>query len=230
MSVVTDCSGGSRRDVRGHETGGRRRARGCGARADMLTLAAVCAIAVACSHDVDASAGDSEPTGLAAPDRLTEPTAEDPEDVRPYVEALLLRHQEVVNTVLTDPMQADDPSAPLVAEYIDLFEPDSDVAGAIVDGWVERADDGITMARFQADVPIFSTHLDGAITATSDDEVRFRLCTVERSLMYEHGQLVQRVAYLLQPGEGSAVRSEGHWVLRRIDVLPPTAGCESEQP
>ena len=37
--------------------------------------------------------------------------------------------------------------------------------------------------------------------------------------MYEHGQLVQRVPYLLQPGEGSAVRSEGHWVLR-LDRRP----------
>jgi len=173
--------------------------------------------------------GGDEPIGVEAPDRLTEPSARDPEDVRPYVEALLLRHQEIVNAVFADPTQVDDPSARLATEYLGLFEPDSEVADAIVDGWVDRADDGITMAPFDADVPIFSTRVDGAITATSDDEVRFGLCTVERSLLYEDGQLVQRVPFLPQPGEGTAVRRDGHWVLRRIDVLPPT-GCESEQP
>lgn len=198
--------------------------------ATLVAVAVTLALVVGGACGGAADGDDGGPAGAEVPDRLAEPDATDPEAVRPYVEALILRHQEIVNAVFADPTRVPDRSAPLATDYLDLFESGSDSAGAIVDGWVERADDGVTMAPFEPDVPIFSTRIDGAITASSDEEVQFRLCTEERSLLYENGQLVQRVPYLPQPGSGVAVRREGHWVLRRLDVLPPTNGCESEDP
>lgn len=203
------------------------------------SLAARTAALVAASVTVALVAGacggaggddDGGPAGAEVPDRLVEPDATDPEAVRPYVESLLDRHDAIVNELAADPTLVREHDAPLAGDYLALFEPESEVAAATVDTWVESADDGVVMQPYSDADPIFTLRIDGAIEATGDDEVRFPLCGEERSIITDDGQAVQHTPYLPQPGEGVAVLVEGSWRLRRVDLFPNTAGCATEEP
>jgi hypothetical protein len=189
-----------------------------------LTLAL--AVAAAGCGGAGGPSADADDIGLGARPSAAEPAATDADAVRPYLDALVERHAEVVSAVSGDPMRVDAADAPLAADYLALFEPGSEAAEAVVAGWVETADDGITMAPFEPDAPIFSMRTVGDLTATSDDEVRFAVCAEERSLTYDHDRLVARVPYSTSPGEAVAVRVDGRWLLRRLAVSPDTTACE----
>lgn len=182
---------------------------------------------LACGSDAS-GADDADDIGLEARSEAAEPDATDVEAVRPYLDALLERHAAVVEAVSTDPTQVADADAPLATEYLGLFEPGSDAAAAIVDGWVATAGEGVTMAPYEEGSPIFTLRVSGGITATSDDAVTFAVCAEERSLTYEDGRLVRTTPYTTQPGRAEAVRADGRWLLRSVDLTPDRTACEDE--
>ena len=196
-----------------------------------LVAALVLTIAVAgCGGSDDRTTDDGGPAGAAAPDRSVEADASDPEAVRPYVDALLARHDDIVNALAADPTAVSGPDAPLADDYLALFEPGNEAAAATVDVWVESADDGVVMQPYSDADPIFTLRVDGAIERVADDEVRFPVCGEERSIVVRDGQPVQHTPYLPQPGEGTAVMVDGSWRLRSVDLFPNTAGCTTEEP
>ena len=171
-----------------------------------LVAALVLTVALAgCGGSDDRATDDGGPAGAAAPDRSVEADASDPETVRPYVDALLAHHDEIVNALAADPTAVSGPDAPLADEYV-VMQPYSD-----------------------AD-PIFTLRVDGAIERVADHEVRFPVCGEERSIVVRDGQPVQHTPYLPQPGEGTAVMVDGSWRLRSVDLFPNTAGCTTEEP
>jgi hypothetical protein len=179
----------------------------------------------------DAGATDDAPGGATAPDRSAEPSGSEPDAVRPYIDTLLARNDEVVNEIVADPAVARDLTNPLVADYLELYEPDSEFAAGLVDRWVERADEGLVTQPFSEAHPPTVSSIDGEVTTISDDEVGFPYCLTQRLVVVGPGGDVQnRVELRRQRGDGVAVRVDGHWRLREITVREDTGRCEREEP
>jgi hypothetical protein len=207
-----------------------RRARVAGvAAAWLLTAVAAAGLAGGCSGNEGGAAASDD--GAAAPDRSTEPPGSEPDAVRPYIDTLLADNDEVVNEIVADPSVARDATHPLVEEYLGLYEPGSEVAAALVDRWVARAEEGLVTQPFSAAHPPTVSSIDGEVTTVSDDEVGFPYCLTQRLVVLNHDGVVQnRVALRHQRGEGAAVRVDGHWRLREISVREDTGRCEREEP
>jgi hypothetical protein len=187
----------------------------------------------ACGGDDDANAGgggDDEKTVEAgsAGGAEVEPAATDAAAVLPYVEGLLSQYDHVVNQIVADPHVAADPDHPLVHEYLDLYEPDSDFARQLVDVWAERGAEGLSTRPIDDDHPASLTRLDGEIEVTSEDEVSFPACVERRLEVIDgEGRMTQRTPFRQQRGEGVAVRVDGEWRLRELAVLNGTATCRT---
>jgi hypothetical protein len=75
-----------------------------------------------------------------------------------------------------------------------------------------------------------ATRIDGGIQAISDDEVRFPTCSEQRYASYEgDGALVEMVPYREQPGEATAVRVDGLWLLLQLDSFEGQAACHAPE-
>jgi hypothetical protein len=174
----------------------------------------------------DAAAG-----GVEAPSRTAdaEPAGTDPDAVRPYIEELLVRYDQVVNEIVVDPSVARDPDDPLVQQYLDLYEPGSEFAGQLIDAWVERADEGLSTRPINADHPTAASRIDGDVESTSADEVSFPYCVERRFVVVDDaGRERQHVRGREQSGEGVAVRVDGVWRLRELTVFTESAACRSQ--
>jgi len=172
------------------------------------------------------SGQEDDPAELTASDG--EPEATDAATVEPYVERLLVDYDDVVNQIVADPDVAADGDHPLIQQYLDLYEPDSDVAQQLVDVWAERGTEGLATRSFDGQHPASVTRLDGGIEVVSGDEVSFPACVERRLVVVDReGQTIQRTPYAEQQGEGVAVRVDGEWRLRDLRVLSGTAACRT---
>jgi hypothetical protein len=185
----------------------------------------------ACGGDDRADAGGSGDDGSRSGrggDDGGEPEATDAATVQPYVEALLVDYDDVVNQIVADPAVAADSDHPLVQEYLDLYEPGSDFARQLVDVWAERGAEGLSTRPFDTEHPASLTRLDGDLEVVSGDEVSFPAC-IERRLVVVDGEglTTQRTPFAQQRGEGVAVRVDGEWRLRELAVINGTARCRT---
>jgi hypothetical protein len=184
----------------------------------------------ACGGDDDQAAAGNGAELSSGRDRTsgTEPAADDPEAVRPFVEDLLERYDEVTDQIVADPGVAADRDDLLVQEYLALFEPDSDYAEHRLEAWAANGEAGVSMRPIDDEHLTNESHLDGEIEAVSDDEVRFPTCDEQRfEVLDRQGRVTQRTDLFVQPGEGVAVRVDGEWRLRRLDAFDGTAGCRT---
>ena len=202
-----------------------------------VALALACALALllaGCPSDDESSPeaeDENEPRASEPePTSTTEPAATDPEVVVPYLEDLLDRYEQAVRTIIADPSLATDTDNEVVAEYLDLFEPDSDEAERAVDGWAGDADTGRTFEPYSADAPLYATRLDGEVTpGERGDEVSFPTCdTLRYRILDAAGAVVDEVPEDVRQGQGVAVRVDGVWRLRSLDVAESAVGCRSE--
>jgi hypothetical protein len=161
---------------------------------------------------------------------VTEPAATSPGAVRPYLDELLQRYDRVASQILADPAVVRDRDAPLVEDLVSLFEPGSDSVDVLLDAWEEMADEGTTVGPFSESLPPSVTTIDGELVVLSADEVSFATCDELRYLVYDDsGAVVQRTAYLAQPGTALAVRTDGEWHLRELAAQADHAGCRNEE-
>jgi hypothetical protein len=183
----------------------------------------------ACGGDDEAGSGgadDADRVDAAASD--AEPEATDAATVQPYVEGLLVSYDDVVNQIVADPHVAADPEHPLVHQYLDLYEPDSDFARQLVDVWAERGAEGLSTRPFDDQHPASLTRLDGDIDVVSGDEVTFPACIERRLVVVDgEGRTTQRTPFRQQRGEGVAVRVDGEWRLRELGAINGTANCRT---
>lgn len=179
-------------------------------------------LSVACSGDD--GGGDSDAAADGASARL------DTDRVHDQIVRLLADYDAVVNQIIAEPEVTDDPSGPLVEQYLDLFEPDSEFAGQALETWRANAADGISIEPYTEGHPANLTRLDGDIEVVSDDEVRFPTCSEFRQLVYRDGRVVEGLPYMEQPGESVAVRGDDGWVLRRRDVFTDVPECVTDNP
>jgi hypothetical protein len=143
---------------------------------------------------------------------------------------LLADHDAVVNQIIADPSVTETGDHPLVAEYLDLFEPDSEFAGQALETWRTSAADAVAIRPYDDAHPANLTRLDGDVEVVSDDEVRIPTCSELRQLVYEGDRLVEGLPYVAQPGESVAVLVDGDWVLRRRDVFVDVPECATDNP
>jgi hypothetical protein len=183
--------------------------------------------AAACGGGDGADGPPGEVASAEPPSRTpaTEPPATHADAVQPYIEDLLARYDRVVNDIVADPSVAGDRGHPLVEEYVGLFEPDSDFVEQVLSVWVADGESGRSVQPYDDGSSAFESHLDGEIEALSEDEVVFPLCIERRMLVYADGALRQETPYAAEPGGGRAVRVDGAWRLRRLDVAADRAGC-----
>lgn len=187
--------------------------------------------AAACSGD-DGSDDASELSGRSSsvnrPD--SNPPGTDPTAVAPYVSELLLAYDRTVDEIVADPAVAEDPDDPLVQEFLGLFEEDSEVAGEMVEGWVERADEGLRTVPYNEDLPATESALDGELETVSEDEVTFSVCVTRRTrVLDEDGEEVgTSLPSMDYPGEGTAVRSDEGWRLKDLAIWLDQLTCPGE--
>lgn len=182
------------------------------------------------TDDGDTRGAPSEEGASASPRRQsTEPPGSEPDAVRGYVEELLARYDNAVNAIIADPAVVRDRAHPEVQAYLDLFEPGSTVADDALAGWAESADAGMTVRPLRGDSPMIVSSLDGRVETVGDDEVRFATCADHQYQQHDGLGAVQDVVDMVgRAGEGVAVRVDGEWHLRRLELRDDMPACAAE--
>jgi len=192
------------------------------------TLGAMALLAAgACSSggDDDEATGDDEVAGVPLEPNAQAP-ASDLEAVTGHVEGLLAGYEDAVNAIVLDQQVALDESSPEVEAYRDLFEPDSEVAAEALHGWRANAQVGVEYRPVEDEPHPIRSWLDGDIEVVSDDEVRFPTCDEHHMEAYDgEGELVEEILVEGQSGEGVAVRVDGRWYLRDLELSADGAPC-----
>lgn len=182
----------------------------------------------ACGGPVETDDAGAPPVGDRNAD--TVPPAGDPDVVRPHVEELLRDYDRVADAIVADPGVAADRDELLVQQLLHLFEPGSDHAERRLDAWAANGEAGVSMRPVDDGHLTNESRLDGAIEVVSEDEVRFPTCDEQRyEVLDRQGRVIRRAEHFRRPGQGIAVRVDGEWRLRRLDVFEGTAGCRTEQ-
>lgn len=167
--------------------------------------------------------------GATVPDRLDVPLGSDPAAVAPYVEDLLASYSESVNLITATPTVAATAGDATVQAYLDVFEPDSAIAAQAVAYWHDQGVIGVSTRPYDPARPAFTTTLDGPVETVGDDEVTFPTCN---ELAFEtvnaDGQRIDVEPGASVPGEGTAVRVDDGWRLRRLDRFEGTEGCRGD--
>lgn len=178
------------------------------------------------SDDREAAASDVGVAEASSRSGRSEPAGSDPVAVEPYLAELLVHYDQVVNQLAADPGIARDEDDPLVQEYLGLFEPDSEIAAGAIAAWVDNAEAGISVLPYNDEHPAQVFSVDGDVEAVSDDEVRFPICAERRHRIYDgEGRETQQTRYFPVSGVGVAVRLDGEWRLRRLELVDDGAGC-----
>lgn len=182
-------------------------------------------VAAACGDDDDDTSSRTTPPTEDAATSTTEPPGTEPLEVQPYITDLLARYDEVTNQIVADPSVANDRNNPLIQDYLALVEPGSDAEGAI-QTWVDNAAQGITIRPYSDDAPPQATTVDGEIEAVSEEEVTFPTCVERNYRQYDgQGRETEFVTHQPVPGQGTAVRVDGEWRLRRVEIASAVVGC-----
>jgi hypothetical protein len=163
----------------------------------------------ACTQDDDSDRDESD----------TDASENAAGDVENDVARLVADYDGAVNQILPRPGVADDPDDPLIAEFLDLYEPGSDRAAEVVSAWRTMASEGRHIEPYDDEHPAVASRLDGDVEVVSDDEVRFPLCVESRQIVYEGDAAVEGTPLLEQAGEGVAVRVDDGWVFRERNLF-----------
>lgn len=194
----------------------------------LASLAVIGVTVAACSGDDDDSSSTTTESTASSTTSSKQPAGTEPADVEPYITELLARYDEVTNQIIADPSVARDRSDPLIEDYLALVEPGSEALEGAIQTWVDNADEGITIGPYSEDAPPFETSLDGPIETVSEDEVRFTTCERQNYRKYDaQGRQTEFVTGQSVPGQGTAVRVDGEWRLRRLDIAGNLVGCQS---
>lgn len=195
-----------------------------------------CLVAVLSLTAIACGGGDDEadtPTSDEVPDEettittSTQPPGTSPVDVEPYIAELLVRYDDVTGQIVADPGVANDRSHPLVVEYLELVEP-GDFADGALQRWVANAAEGVSIRPYDSESPVVATQLDGPIEAVSADEVTFPTCEHQSYRKYDaQGRETEFLTRESVPGRGTAVRVNGRWRLRRLDIATNLVGCRN---
>jgi hypothetical protein len=158
-----------------------------------------------------------------------QPDATDLVALRPYISELLIQHDRVVNQIEADPSIVADRDSELVKEFLALYEPDSEIAEGLLDGYGQTGEAGVSTLPFDDTHPAFESRLDGEIERVSVDEVRIPTCEALRYRKVDaEGTELEQVPFMERWGEATAVRVDGKWLFRIREVFPQMVWCRTE--
>jgi hypothetical protein len=191
------------------------------------TLALTLALAAACGS------GDDD-TSSKTVHRTTTTTTQAPgtnrDQVRRYVQDLLYRYDQAVNQFVTRPEIASKPDGEVVKQYRSLFPPSTSDVDRALAGWAKSATKGEHYEPFAEGSEVNTSKLDGDLTTISADEVTFPTCDIQSYKHYDRqGKVLDSAERTLVPGKGSAVRVDGTWFLKELDVAEGLIGCATEK-
>lgn len=195
-----------------------------------VALVVTLSLVAGCSADDD-SGSDGGVTGVelegdeASPSE-TQPPAERLDEVYPHVVDLLASYDELVEEIVADPAALSTPGDDVDARFLALFTAENAFARASLDGWEQLAADDVRLEPASSDHPLNLTYLDGGVQQGDDEGVRFYHCTVQRYVRYEGDEETDRTDEpVLLPGQGTAVRVDGRWLLDTLETPPGLQGC-----
>jgi hypothetical protein len=190
---------------------------------------AVLVVTAACGSDDDGSRDD---IGGVDPEQRDQdqPLASESTSVRPYVQGLLDEHSAAVDEILANPELARDDDSPVVTDYVEVYEPDSEVPDQVLATWVDMAERGERARPAEDGMPMNVLRVDGELEVVAEDEVRFPVCDEQRLVVEDaDGEVVDELTYEPLRGQATAVHVDGRWYLRRIDLAPdPMPSCATD--
>jgi len=198
-----------------------------------MALVVTLSLVAGCSSDDD-SRGDGDDGEVAGVEldagadtpSETHPPAERLDEVYPHVVDLLASYDELVEEIVADPAALDSPGDDVDDRFLALFSAENAFARASLDGWEQLAADDVRLEPASSEHPLNFTYLDGGVQQVGDDGVRFAHCTVQRYVRYEGDDETDRTDEpVLLPGQGTAVRVDGRWLLDTLETPPGLQGC-----
>lgn len=175
----------------------------------------------------DASGEDERSSEASTPSTpTTQPPGTDPEAVRPIVEDLLARLDDVVDRIVRDPSLVAQDDAPVLDELAEVHAP-GEAYDARLSTYRRSAEDGIRLVPVNATLT-GTTVLTGDLTTVDRDTVEGPLCIhntyrlVDESGVF--GQVMDGVSFA---GRVRAIRAEGTWKIQQIDEYS-SQSCDPE--
>ena len=190
-----------------------------------LAVVALAAPACGCSGDGD-DERDDEPRATTT---TAQPPGDSPEDVKPFVDELLVQLDAVTDEIIRDPALVQAPDSPQVERLRDIYAPDAEGLAGALQAFERDADAGTHAEPVDSDTTI-RTETTGDPETVDEDTVTVPICTVMTYRKLDRdGRTLELIAYLAQPGEVRAVRVDGAWRLERVDVFENTI-CQEPAP
>lgn len=189
----------------------------------VLAVVAASLLLVACGDDDDEGSTDTTSSETSST-TSTQPPADDLDEVRPIVEDLLQRRDDVTTRILGDPAQANDPDAPILDELAAIYTEQTyeDLLGV----YRRNAEDELVYTPYNSD-RLGATTLDGELEALDENTVEGRICNryTYRSSSPSGGTTLDGVTH---PGLLRVVRVDGQWLIELLGN-DDTQVCEPER-
>lgn len=183
-----------------------------------LVATALLVAACACSGDDDDKADRPGSTATTT----VQPSGDEPTQVRPYIEELLVQLDAVTDQIIRDPGLATDPEAPLVKQLEGIYAPDAEGLAGSLQAFKRDAEAGTHAEPVDSDTTI-ERRVTGDPETVDENTVKVPICSVMTLRKLDrNGAVLEYIAYLAQPGEVTATRVDGSWRLERVDVFENT--------
>jgi hypothetical protein len=178
----------------------------------------------ACSDDDDAGGEESSTSTTEAPaTTTTQPPGMDPAAVEPYVEELLARLDDVTTRIGRNPAVVLEPGD-LLDELTEIQAP-GEALDARLRTYEEQAANGLHLEPLDSEQGRTTT-LTGDLSSVDENTVEGAVCVLNTyRLLNASGELVEVKDRLAHPGQVTAVRTDGVWMIQRVDVYAD-AVCE----
>lgn len=181
---------------------------------------AVPLLAAGCGDDDEAAGDEQQPTSTPSTSTSTTSTTQPPGTdlaaVKPIVEDLLARDDEITDEIVRDPSVVLDPDAPILAELAEVVMRDE--YDARVRTYRENAEAGLRFEPLNAQLTA-TTDLSGDLATIDEDTVQGPLCIVNTyRLLDGDGYLREVKDRLAHVGRVTAVRLDGVWKTQQIDI------------
>lgn len=170
------------------------------------------------------STATSDPTSTTP---ATEPPGTSQAAVEPILQSLIDRYDKAVAAILVDPRVAANRQHEAVTSYLRLFAPGSTFADGALGFWTREGANG----RFYRPGPRgqLTKSTVAALTASSADEVTFRICALNSIEITDAAGAVIESQGGQTAASVVAVRIDGTWLLRDL-TQTSAAGCPKPGP
>jgi len=189
-------------------------------------VVAVCLLLGACGDDGEAS-GEEDDTKTTTTDEstpTTQPPGTDPEAVQPIVEDLVVELGELHDEMGQTPSLVTDPEADVADRLRALYAPTSEDVDRILDAYETHAANGSHYEAIAGGEPTYRTEILGEVQEVDENTVEFYTCTTYHHRLVGSSQGGETLDGMTHPGQGTAKRVDGVWLIEHT-VLDDSQAC-----